>query len=95
MNIAHGRYPEAETLSAEVIATSPRNYSSKLRLIEVFYMTERIEELGPLAEDLLQNPRADMADEKWRRVVCTGTIIAPERSPFSGLRAVSDPTQAS
>jgi FimV-like protein len=49
MNIAHGRYAEAETLLAEVIVTSPRNYPAKLRLIEVFYMTERIEEFRQLA----------------------------------------------
>ena len=95
MNITHGRYAEAEALLAEVIATSPRNYSAKLRLIEVFYMTERIEEFCQLAEDLHQNHRADMADEEWRRVVRMGKIIAPERSPFSGPRAVSNPTQAS
>ncbi len=95
MNIAHGRYAEAETLLAEVIATSPRNYSAKLRLIEVFYMTERIKEFCQLAEDLHQNHRADMADEEWQRVVRMGKIIAPEQSPFSGPRAVSNPTQAS
>lgn len=95
INIAHGRYAEAQTLLSEVIAAAPRNYSAKLRLIEVFYMTERIEEFCALAEDLHQNHRSDMADEEWRRVIRMGKIIAPDRTPFSGPREVENPTQAS
>ena len=95
INIAHGRYAEAETLLTKVITSTPRNYSAKLRLIEVFYMTEQIEEFCALAEDLHQNHRSDMADEEWRRVIRMGKIVAPDRAPFSGPRAVENPTQAS
>ena len=95
LNIAHGRYTEAETLLTKVITSTPRNYSAKLRLVEVFYMTERIEEFCALAEDLHQNHRSDMADEEWRRVIRMGKIIAPDRVPFSGPRAVENPTQVS
>ncbi len=94
-NIAHGRYAEAEALLADVIATTPRNYSAKLRLIEVYYMTEKTDEFCQLADDLHQEHRADMADEEWRRVIRMGKIIAPDRVPFSGPRAVSNPTQVS
>jgi len=93
-SIAHGRYAEAENLLTEVIAATPRNYSAKLRLIEVYYMTERVEEFCQIADDLHRNHRADMADEEWRRVVRMGKIVAPNRPPFSGPRAVSTPTQA-
>ena len=92
LNIAHGRYAEAEALLSDVIATTPRNYSAKLRLIEVYYMTERIDEFCQLADDLHHNHRADMVDEEWRRVVRMGKIIAPEQPPFSGPRVVGNPT---
>jgi hypothetical protein len=95
LSIAHGRYAEAENLLTDVIAATPRNYAAKLRLIEVYYMTERIEEFCHLADDLHRTHRADMADEEWRRVVRMGKIVAPDRPPFSGPRAVSNPTQAS
>ncbi len=95
INIAHGRYTEAEALLTKVITSTPRNFSAKLRLIEVFYMTERVEEFCALAEDLHQNHRPDMADEEWRRVIRMGKIIAPDRAPFSGPRAVENSTPAS
>jgi len=95
LNIAHGRYAEAETLLSQVITNTPRNYWAKLRLVEVFYMTERVELFCKLAQDLHQNHRSDMADEEWRRVIRMGKIIAPEQAPFSGPRAVENATQAS
>lgn len=94
-SIAHGRYAEAEGLLTEVIAATPRNYSAKLRLIEVYYMTERVDEFCQLADDLHHNHRSEMADEEWRRVVRMGKIVAPDRPPFSGPRAVGDSTQTS
>ena len=95
LSIAHGRYEEAENLLRDVITATPRNYSAKLRLIEVYYMTERIDEFCQLAGDLHRVHRADMADEEWRRVIRMGKIIAPDRPPFSGPRAIGAPTQAS
>lgn len=95
LNIAHGRYAEAENSLNNVITATPRNYSAKLRLIEVYYMTEKIDEFCQLADDLHHNHRADMADDEWRRVIRMGKIIAPNRPPFSGPRAVGKPTQAS
>ncbi|MFT4582754.1 MAG: Tfp pilus assembly protein FimV [Gammaproteobacteria bacterium] len=90
INIAHGRYNEAEKSLLEVITTAPRNYSAKLRLIEVYYMTERITEFCSLADDLQNNHRVDMADEEWHRVIRMGKIVAPDEVRFSGPRAVEN-----
>ncbi|MFT4560667.1 MAG: pilus assembly protein FimV [Gammaproteobacteria bacterium] len=90
INIAHGRYDEAEKSLLDVISAAPRNYSAKLRLIEVYYMTERISEFCALADDLQNNHRVDMADEEWRRVIRMGKIIAPDEVRFSGPRAVEN-----
>jgi hypothetical protein len=95
LNIAHGRYSEAEKLLLEVIGKTPRNYSAKLRLAEVYYMTEKTGEFCLLAEDLHHEHRSDMSDEEWRRVIRMGKIIAPDRVPFSGPRAVTHTLDAS
>jgi Tfp pilus assembly protein FimV len=94
INIAHGRYSEAEKSLLEVISTAPRNYSAKLRLIEVYYMTERITEFCSLADDLQNNHRVDMVDEEWRRVIRMGKIIAPDEVRFSGPRAVENSSES-
>ena len=94
LNIAHGRYDEAEKSLRKVIAAAPRNYTAKLRLVEVYYMTERIADFCSLADDLQDNHRADMADGEWRRVVRMGKIIAPDEVRFSGPRAVSSPPKS-
>jgi len=94
-NIAHGRYGEAESQLLEVIAATPRNFSAKLRLLEVYYITEQIGTFCSLAEDLHQNHRADMSDDEWSRVVRMGKIVAPDRMPFSGPRGIENPNEAS
>jgi LysM repeat protein len=91
LNIAHGRYDEAENSLLQVIAAAPRNYSAKLRLIAVFYMTERVTEFCTLADELQSGHRADMSDEEWRRIVRMGKIIAPDEVRFSGPRAIANP----
>ncbi|MFP6780068.1 MAG: hypothetical protein VCB59_00090 [Gammaproteobacteria bacterium] len=91
LNIAHGRYDEAENSLLQVITAAPRNCSAKLRLIEVYYMTERVSEFCDLADELQSSHRADMSDEEWRRVVRMGKIIAPDEVRFSGPRAVENP----
>lgn len=88
-SIAHGRYQDAERLLLQVIAGAPRNVAAKLRLAEVYYITERVEEFIALAEDLQQNHRGEMGNEEWRRVMRMGKIIAPDRPLFAGPRAVN------
>ena len=93
-SIAHGRYGEAEELLRQVIADSPRNFSAKLRLAEVFYITERIDEFVEISQDIHANHRADISDEDWRRVMRMGKMIAPEQPPFSGPQSIIEDASA-
>lgn len=87
-NIAHGRYAEAEALLREVIAAHPRNVQAKLRLAEVYYITEKLEGFAAIALELKERHRGDLSDEDWQRVVRMGKIIAPDLALFSGPKAV-------
>ena len=93
-SIAHGRYGEAEELLREVINESPRNYSAKLRLAEVYYITERIGEFVDVSQDIHANHRAEISDEDWRRVMRMGKMIAPEQPPFSGPQSITEQASA-
>lgn len=94
-NIAHGRYNEAESQLIAVIAANPKNYSAKLRLLEVYYMIEEVDSFCDVADDLHVNHRADLSDDEWRRVIRMGKVTAPDRMPFSGPRALDTANQAS
>lgn len=94
-NIAHGRYNEAESQLIAVIAANPKNYSAKLRLLEVYYMIEEVNSFCDVADDLHVNHRADLSDDEWRRVIRMGKVTAPDRMPFSGPRVLDTPNQAS
>ncbi len=87
-SIAHGRYQDAERALLDVIEKAPRNVQAKLRLAEVYYITERVTEFSALAEDLHQQHRAELTNEEWRRVMRMGKIIAPNTALFAGPRAV-------
>jgi pilus assembly protein FimV len=87
-SIAHGRYAEAEVLLREVLEEEPGNVPAKLRLAELFYITEQAERFAELAADLKARDRANLTDEEWKRVVRMGKILAPELMPFSGPRVV-------
>lgn len=87
-NIAHGRYAEAEALLREVIQAHPRNVQAKLRLAEVYYITEKVDGFATVAVDIKDNHRPDLTDEEWQRVVRMGKIIAPDLALFSGPKAV-------
>ena len=87
-NIAHGRYAEAEVLLREVIASHPRNVQAKLRLAEVYYITEKVDGFASVATDIKDHHRADLTDDEWQRVVRMGKIIAPDLTLFSGPKAV-------
>ena len=93
-SIAHGRYTEAEDLLREVISASPRNHSAKLRLAEVFYITERIDDFVEISQDIHANHRAEISDEDWRRVMRMGKMIAPEQPPFSGPQSIIEEASA-
>ena len=88
-SIANGRYQDAARLLQQVIVAAPRNLAAKLRLAEVFYITERVEEFGTLAEDLQRYHRGDLTNEEWRRVMRMGKIITPDIAPFAGALAVN------
>jgi pilus assembly protein FimV len=87
-NIAYGRYQEAERLLQDAIAQTPQNMSAKMRLAEVYYLTERVADFSALAMDLQQHHRADLSTEEWQRLQRMGKIIAPELPLFGGLRLV-------
>jgi predicted Zn-dependent protease len=87
-SIAHGRYAEAETLLREAIQANPRNVQSKLRLAELYYITEQVDSFAELAAEMKEQDRANLSDEEWKRVVRMGKILAPEMMPFSGPKAV-------
>lgn len=87
-NIAHGRYAEAEALLRDVIATHARNFQARLRLAEVYYITEQIERFTEVATDIKEHHRPDLTDEEWQRVVRMGKIIAPDLVLFSGPKVV-------
>jgi len=87
-NIAHGRYAEAEALLREVIEAHSRNVQAKLRLAEVYYITEKVDGFATVAVDIKDNHRPDLTDEEWQRVVRMGKIIAPDLALFSGPKAV-------
>jgi pilus assembly protein FimV len=89
-SIAHGRYQDAERLLLKVVAMTPRNAQARLRLAEVYFITERVQEFVALAEVLHQHHRADLSGDEWRRVMRMGKIIAPEMPLFAGPRAVSN-----
>jgi Tfp pilus assembly protein FimV len=87
-SIAHGRYAEAETLLREDLRANPRSVQSKLRLAELYYITEQVECFAQLAAEMKEQDRANLSDEEWKRVVRMGKILAPEMMPFSGPRMV-------
>ncbi len=87
-SIAHGRYAEAEVLLREAIRANPRNVQSKLRLAELFYITEQVDGFAELAAEMKERDRASLSDEEWKRVVRMGKILAPEMMPFSGPKVV-------
>ncbi|MGE3774757.1 MAG: FimV family protein [Gammaproteobacteria bacterium] len=87
-NIAHGRYAEAEVLLRETIKAHPRNVQAKLRLAEVYYITEKLDGFAAVAIDLKEHHRGELTDDEWQRVVRMGKIVAPDLALFSGPKAV-------
>ena len=61
LNVAHGRYKQAEESLLKVIAAAPKNHAAKLRLIDIYYMTESITEFCTLADELQQEHRNEMS----------------------------------
>jgi hypothetical protein len=88
VSIAQGHYVRAESLLQTVIQSAPRNVQAKLRLAEVYYITEQVDAFATLALEVKQEHRAEVSDEDWQRLVRMGKIIAPEFSLFSGPKPV-------
>jgi Tfp pilus assembly protein FimV len=88
VSIAQGQYVRAESLLQTVIESAPRNVQAKLRLAEVYYITEQEEAFTTLALEVQQQHRAEVSDEDWQRLVRMGKIMAPEFSLFSGPKPV-------
>ena len=88
VSIAQGHYVRAESLLQTVIQSAPRNVQAKLRLAEVYYITEQEEAFTTLALEVQQQHRAEVSDEDWQRLVRMGKIMAPEFSLFSGPKPI-------
>ena len=88
VSIAQGHYVRAESLLQTVIQSAPRNVQAKLRLAEVYYITEQVDSFAAIALEVKQEHRAEVSDEDWQRLVRMGKIIAPEFSLFSGPKPV-------
>ncbi len=88
--IAHGQYAEAEAMLNSVIEQSPHNARAKMRLAEIYFLNERVDEFVTLAGEISARHRDDIGDEGWQRVMRMGKLIAPERPPFSGPVRVQD-----
>jgi pilus assembly protein FimV len=89
MNIAGGFYSEAEEKLRQVIEKAPRNFTAKLRLAEVYYITEQADAFSDLAEELMVNHRKEITDDDWQRLVRMGKMIAPDFPLFSGPKSVT------
>jgi Tfp pilus assembly protein FimV len=88
MNIAGGFYSEAEEKLRQVIEKAPRNFTAKLRLAEVYYITEQADAFSDLAEELMVKHRKEITDDDWQRLVRMGKMIAPDFPLFSGPKSV-------
>ena len=88
MNIAGGFYTEAEEKLRQVIENAPRNFTAKLRLAEVYYITEQADAFSDLAEELMVKHRKEITDDDWQRLVRMGKMIAPDFPLFSGPKSV-------
>jgi|GEM_PF-1199050 len=88
MSIAGGFYSEAEEKLRRVIENAPRNFTAKLRLAEVYYITEQADAFSDLAEELMVKHREEITDDDWQRLVRMGKMIAPDFPLFSGPRSV-------
>jgi pilus assembly protein FimV len=88
MSIAGGFYAEAEEKLRQVIETAPRNVTAKLRLAEVYYITEQADAFSDLAEELMVKHRKEITDDDWQRLVRMGKMIAPDFPLFSGPKSV-------
>ena len=89
MNIAGGFYSEAEEKLRQVIEKAPCNFTAKLRLAEVYYITEQADAFSDLAEELMVNHRKEITDDDWQRLVRMGKMIAPDFPLFSGPKSVT------
>ena len=87
-SIAQAQYAEAEDMLRAVIEEKPRSVQAKLRLAEVFYITDQPDAFADLAEELMMGHRQDVSDDDWQRLVRMGKMMAPDFALFSGPRPV-------
>jgi Tfp pilus assembly protein FimV len=88
LTITHGRYQRAELMLKEVLREAPRNVDAKLRLADVYYVTEQVEAFLRIAQDLRAHHRHEIADDDWQKVVRMGRVLRPDDSLFGRLNEV-------
>ncbi|MGE0387645.1 MAG: FimV family protein [Gammaproteobacteria bacterium] len=84
INLAYGRYDDAEGALRRILADTPLNHLAKLKLAEVYYVAGRADEFVAVAEDLRRNHRELLRDTQWDNVVEMGVRLAPKHPLFSG-----------
>lgn len=62
--IAYGRHEKAKELIEAALAEKPDRYALKVRLAEVYYRTERLEEFNAIAEEL----KPMLEPEVWQKI---------------------------
>lgn len=88
INIAYGRYREAEDALTAVLDISPENYLARLKLAELYYTMRRADDFAELA-DALSAQRPVISDRDWQRFISMGKELGAGHALFTGLRPVA------
>jgi len=83
INIAYGRYAEAEESLNDVLENAPENHLARLKLAELYYAARRPAQFQAVAEQLARQ-RPVLSDSDWQRLLGMGREIAPEHPLFGG-----------
>lgn len=79
--LAYGRYQQAEELMRQAINDQPSNDECKIKLLEIFYANENMEEFENYAGELVANG-ANEKPEFWNKVQEMGSELCPESALF-------------
>lgn len=87
-HIASGQYNLAEQVALDIIDDTPRNHHAKLKLAELYFMIERVNDFVRIADDLHNNHRAFISGEDWDRLIHMGKQIGADHPLFTGPQQV-------
>jgi len=87
LNLAYGRYAEAEAALQQIIDDSPHNHRARLKLAEVYHAAGRGEAFVQVVEELDEDHHDLIRAEDWQRLLEMGRAVAPQHPLFAGSRA--------